>query len=87
MWRGFNIIKPTDTKRIHQHTLVGNIFRRHQWLGFFELLKGYDDDITHEFSMALHSQGEDSATIVVKGLAISLSHETIRRLITLLFGT
>jgi len=24
---------------------------------FFEKLKGYDDEITHEFSMALHLRG------------------------------
>jgi len=46
---GSNRQKPTKTKRFHQHPPVVNIFRRHQWLGLFELLKGYDDDITHEF--------------------------------------
>lgn len=58
----------------------------HQWLVFFELLKGYDDDITHEFSMALHPQWEDSATTVVRGLDISLSLETICIVTTLPLG-
>lgn len=52
-------------------------------MGFFELLKMYDDTNTHEFAMTLHSQGEDSATTVVRGLTISSSLETI----TLPLGT
>jgi len=68
-----SIREPTDTKRIHQHPHVVNILIIHQWLGFFELLKGYDDDISHEFSMTLHPQGEATATTVIKGLVISLS--------------
>lgn len=71
MGGGFNRREPTDTKRIHRHPHVVNIFRRHQWLGFLELLKRYNDDITQEFSMALHPQGEDSATTIVRGLVIS----------------
>lgn len=52
-------------------------------MGFFELLKGYDDDLTHEFSMELHSQGEENATTIVRGLSISLSLKTISRVSTL----
>ena len=43
-------------------------------MSFFEQLKGHDYDITEEFDMVLHSQGEDSATTIVRGLAISLSY-------------
>lgn len=71
---------------IHRHPSLVDILRRHQWLGFFESLKGYDDDHAHEFSMALHSQAEDSATTVVRGLAISLSPKTISRVTTLPLG-
>lgn len=83
---GYNKKDPLDNKRIHLHSLVVDIFRRHQWLGFFELLKGYDDDLAFEFSMDLNSQIEDNATIVVRGLTISLSPETISRVTTLPIG-
>jgi len=53
--RGFNRREPSDNKIIHLHPPVLDIFRIHQWLAFFELLKGYDDDIAYEFSMALKS--------------------------------
>jgi len=63
-----------------------DIFKRHEWVGFFELLKGYDDDLAFEFSMDLNSQIEDSATNTVRGLAISLSPKIISRVTTLPLG-
>jgi len=82
----FNRRERTDTKIIHLHPPILDIFKRHQWLGFFELLKGYDDDITYEFSMALKSHTRVSATIVVRGLAISIIHNLIIRVTTLPVG-
>jgi len=55
-------------------------------LGLFELLKGYDDDLVHEFSMELHSQEEESSTTVIIRLDISLNPETIRRVTILCLG-
>ena len=86
MGGGFNRREPLDTRIIYQHPPVVDIFRNHQWLGFFEMLKGYDDDLSHELSMALHSHEENSATTIVRGLAISLSPETINRVTTLPLG-
>jgi len=65
---------------------VVDIFRRHQWIGFFEFLKGYDDDISFEFSITLNSQIEDSSTTMMRGLAISLSPKLISRVETLPLG-
>lgn len=75
----FNIREPSNTRRIHQYPLIVDIFRNHYWLGFFELLKGYDDDLDHEFSMALHSQEQDSGTTLFRGFSISLNLETISK--------
>lgn len=55
-------------------------------MGLFEFLKGYDDDLAREFAMALHSQEEDGATNVIRGLSIFLSLETIRRVNTFPLG-
>ena len=84
---GFNKRKPSDTKITHQHPPIVDIFINHLWLGLFELLKGYDDDLPHEFATTFHSQGGDSATIVVRGLAISLILENINRVTTFPLGT
>lgn len=86
MGGGFNIIEPSDTKRIHQHPPKVDIFRIHQWLGFFELLNMYDDDLADEFSMELHCREENNATIVIRVIAISLSPETKIRVTTLPLG-
>ena len=83
---GFNRREPTYTKRIHLQPPVLDIFKRHHWLGFFELLKGYDDDITYEFSMTLNYQIRVNATTMVRGLDISISPELISRVTTLPLG-
>lgn len=77
---------PLESKIIHLHSLVSHICGKHQWLGFFELLKGYDDVIAYEISMALSAQIEVNATTMVRGLAISISLELIRMVKTLPVG-
>lgn len=47
---------------------------------------GYDDDLTQEFAMTLHSQEEYSTTNVIRVLAIFLSLEIIIRMTTLPLG-
>jgi len=42
---GFSKREPTNTARIHQHPPMVEIFTRHQWMGFFENMRGYDDDV------------------------------------------
>lgn len=70
MGGGSNIRELTYTDRIQKHSPIIYIFPSHQWMGFFEKLKGYDDEITQEFTMALHSQGEESSTMVIRGISI-----------------
>lgn len=55
-------------------------------MGFFEKFKSYDDKVTHEFSMALHSQGEDNGTTIVRGISIHLNVEIIKKLTTIPLG-
>lgn len=86
MGQGFNRREPTDNKRIHLHPLVADIFRRHEWLGLFELLKGYDDDMTYEFFMGLNLKGRTSATTAVRVLSITINPKLICRVTTLPLG-
>ena len=55
MGGGFNKRDPNDIKRIRQHPQVMEIFRNHQWLSLFELLKCFDEEIAREFVVALQS--------------------------------
>lgn len=50
---GFKRKELTRTTRIHKHPPMVEIFTRKQWLGFFELIKGYDVHVAREFSMSL----------------------------------
>ena len=62
------------------------IFRNHQWLWFFELLKGFDEEIAREFAVAMQSHLEERATTMVRGLAITLSPELISKVTTFPLG-
>ena len=86
MTRGFNKREPTGKTRIHLHPSVVDIFRRNQCLGFFKLLRGYDDDVAREFAISLTPQARFSATIVVRGLLLTITPESISRITTLPLG-
>ena len=72
--------------RIHQHPHVLEIFTRHNWIGFFEKVRGYDDDVAIDFSLSLIPLTRTHATIVVKGLARELTLEIIGKITTLPLG-
>ena len=55
-------------------------------MGFFEILRGYEDKIAREFAMALYSQVYVIATTMVRGLAITITPELISRITTLPLG-
>lgn len=52
-------------------------------MGFFENPKGYDDEITQEFAVALQSQREDRATTIMMGIVIHLNKIIISKVTTL----
>lgn len=79
MGEEFNQREPENTKRTHQNPPIRGIFLRHQWMGFLEKLKGCDDEVNHVFSIALNSQGQDSATIFVRGLTIHVNLDLIKK--------
>jgi len=86
MTRGFNKREPTRTTIIHRHPHVVEIFTRHQWLGFFELLTRYDDDVAREFTMSLIPLARSNATTIVRGFSLTIIPERISRITTLPLG-
>lgn len=62
------------------------IITRNQWLGLFELLRGYADEIAREFTMSLTTLTRVSVTIVVRGLSVTITLESISRITTLPLG-
>ena len=70
MTGGFNKREPTNTTRIHQYPPVVEIFTRHQWMGFFERMRGYDDEVARDFALSLIPLTRTHGTAVVKGLSV-----------------
>lgn len=70
MTGGFNKREPINIVRIYLHPHVLEIFKRHNWMGFFESLRGYDDEVAIYFAPSLIPLTRTHATIVVKGLSI-----------------
>ena len=62
------------------------IFQNHQLIGFFDLSKGYYDEIAKEFAVDLQSHFEEISTTMIRGLAITLSLENISIVTTLPLG-
>jgi len=49
MTQGFNKREPINTVGIHQHPPVVENFTRHNLMGFFERMRGYDDEVENTF--------------------------------------
>jgi len=84
--------KGFQQKRAHQNnqntpaSSYEEIFTRHQWMGLFELLRGYDDDLAREFAMSLIPLTRASATVVVRGFSVTITPKSISRITTLPLG-
>lgn len=55
-------------------------------MGYFEKLRGYDNEVARDFSLSLIPLTRVHATIVVRGLAIELTPELISSITTLPLG-
>lgn len=52
-------------------------------MGFFKLLRIYDEYVAREFAMSLTPQARVSATAIVRGFSIKITLESISRITTL----
>ena len=52
-------------------------------MGFFEMMRGYDDDVDREFFLSFIPLTRTNATTVVKGLSIVITPEVRSRITTL----
>lgn len=86
MGEGFNHREPIDPSRIHQRLDVMDLFSNHQWLGIFEKLRGFDNEITQEFSLKLQPQGGHGDITIERDLITPLSEEVVGEFTTLPLG-
>lgn len=52
-------------------------------MGFFERMRGYDDDVAGEFSLSLIPLTRSSAIVVVNGLLVAITPKVINKITTL----
>jgi len=86
MTRGFITRDPINTMRIHQHPPMLEIFTRHNWRGYFDKLRVYNDEVAKDFSLSLIPLTKTHAHVMVRGLSIHLTSELIRKITTLTLG-
>ena len=72
--------------RIHEHPPLVEIFPRHNWMGYFEKLRGYDDEVARYFALSIITLTRTHVTLVVRGPSIEFSAELISRITTLPLG-
>jgi len=86
MTGGFNRRDPINTVGIQQHPQVLEIFTRHNWMGFFKKLRGYDDEVARDFSLSLIQLIKVHANVVVRCLSIEITLELISKVTILPLG-
>lgn len=86
MTRGFSKREPTNTMRIHQHPLIVEMFKRHNWMGLFEKMRGYDDEVATDLALSLIPLIRTHSTTVVKCLSVEITPEIIGKITTLPLG-
>ena len=77
---------PNKSSRLHAHLQVVEIFTRESWMNFFEKFRGFDDEISHEFSLSLVPHTRTHATVTTRGFSIEITLEFISRVTTLPLG-
>ena len=56
------------------------MFTRHNWMGFFEKMRGYDDEVVRYFVLSLIPLTKTHATTVVKGILVEIPSKVIGRI-------
>jgi hypothetical protein len=64
---GFKRREPTKPSRVYDNPEIVEIFQRCNWLGYFERLRGYDDEVAIEFAQNFHNIQEQEYVTIVRG--------------------
>jgi len=71
----FNRREPIDTSRIHQNLEVVTLLESCQWLGFFEKLRGFHEEIGMVFAMNLQNPDGKELVNAFKGIVIYINED------------
>ena len=71
--------EPLDSRKLHEHPKVVNLFTHANWMSFCDKIQGHEDEITEEFLMSLQPKSKALATVNFRGLTLKLTPELISR--------
>jgi len=86
MTGGFMRKEPLNSTKLHEHPEVVALFTRENWMPFLEMLHGYDDEVTEEFTLSLKPHSKFHAAVSFKVLTIEITPEFINRITSLPLG-
>jgi hypothetical protein len=83
---GFKRRVPIKPSRVYDNPEIIEIFHRCNFLGYFERLKGYNDEVAIEFSHNFHNINEHEYVTIVRGITIRINEASIRKVSILPMG-
>jgi hypothetical protein len=86
MGDGFNRREPIEPSKIYDNPEIVEIFQRSHWMGYFERLRGFDDEISLEFALNFQNIKDLEYITVVRGLEIKVDEASISRVSNLPMG-
>lgn len=75
-----------NSTKLHEHPEVVALFTRENWIPFFDIIHGYDEEVTKEFLISLRTHSKSHAIVSFRGLTIDLTLEFISKIIGLPLG-
>jgi hypothetical protein len=73
----------TKPSRVYENPEIVEIFHICDWLGYFERIKGYDDEVAIEFDKNCQNIQEQEYVTKVRRLVIRINETSIRRVSSL----
>jgi hypothetical protein len=83
---GFKKREPIKPSRVYDNPKILEIFQKCNWLGYFERLRGYDDEVAMEFSLNFQNIQEKEYVATMRGLIIRINEASIKKVSSLPMG-
>lgn len=62
---GFIRKEPSDSRKLHEHPKVVNLFTQANWMSLFDKIQGHDKETAEEFLMSMRPQSKTQAQLVL----------------------
>ena len=83
---GFKRREPTKTSRVYNNPNIVEVFQKCDWLGYFEIPRGFDEEVSMEFSQNFQNIKEKEYVTTIRGITIRINEASINKVSSLLLG-